>query len=93
MCVVSMVMADWERRTPWVLPQTEWPRPTYPNAPTPLPTEEYNSAAEIEKLRKEFLELKKLIIAAKEYDAATNQKDCEMAERLNCSAMSLNILG
>lgn len=46
--------------------------PSYPNV----------SQAEFDKLKREVQELKKLIEAAKRFDEATGQKDCENADKV-----------
>lgn len=46
--------------------------PTFPNV----------SREEFDKLKRELEELKKLIKAAREFDEATGQKDCENADKV-----------
>lgn len=74
MCAVSFVGDAWGRtvpdRYPWV----------YPTVPTVVP--EGVSRAEFEALRTEMSELRKLLVAAKAFDAATGQPDCEMDEKV-----------
>lgn len=76
MCVVSNIGNDWNKtlpdRYPWVNPQ---PQPLLP--PPAGPTR-----AEFEALKKEMQELKLLLQAAKRFDEATGQKDCEMDEKV-----------
>lgn len=83
MCVASMVSTDWINRT-----QPTWPSlpsmPTYPpivggvyTIPTDGPTR-----AEFDALKKEMEELKQLLLAAKKYDEATGQPDCEMEDKV-----------
>lgn len=65
MCAVSAIY-DHGRR--------DWPtpfNPIIPNSPWPADTP----------TRKEFDELKKLVEAAREYDNATGQPDCELDEK------------
>ncbi len=78
MCMVSYVGTEWNRMVPvtypWVVP---W---ITPNAPTP-PVDTI-AREEFEALKHEIEELKKLLIAAKQFDAATGQPDCEMDEKV-----------
>lgn len=67
MCVVSNIGDNWREKT--------WPNiqpPFWPNT----------TQDEIIQLRKEIEELKKLLEAAKNYDEATGQKDCEMRDKV-----------
>ena len=52
------------------------------NFPTTYPTFPEVSKVEFEALRREVEELKKLLVAAKNFDEATGQKDCEMEEKI-----------
>lgn len=81
MCVVSMVIDQFEndfRKHPWYEP---WKGPQINPTPAqlqlPLVTKQ-----ELNELRKEVQELKELIKAAKKYDEATNQRDCESADKV-----------
>ena len=86
MCTVSMVGDEYTKRFPKRYP---W-FPTTPQipvnpaaAPATLPTSEfYPTRAEFEALKKDFEALKQFLIAAKVYDEATGQKDCEMDEKI-----------
>lgn len=75
MCTVSMITDDWDKRHRDLIP-------TEPYKPVELPP--YNipavSRKEFDELRKEVLELKELIKAAKKYDKATGQQNCEKPE-------------
>jgi hypothetical protein len=80
MCVVSMVAQDWTQRHPqWTIPNTAGPAPanvslfTFPD---------YVPRAEFEALKAELESLKRLLLAAKRYDAETGQRDCEDAEKV-----------
>lgn len=55
---------------PGVTPITQWP---------PIPSV---SRAEFDALKTEVEELKKLLAAAKKYDEATGQRECEQAEKI-----------
>jgi len=73
MCVVSNVF-DYGRstipdRNPWIVPYVQ------PNTQTFIITQP--TREEFDKLKREVDELKKLVEAAREYDAATGQPDCE----------------
>jgi hypothetical protein len=92
MCVYSMIV-DYERKWvpehyPWYEPHTlPWnPLPFIPNdkngielpgTPPPGPTPE-----EFDALKDEVKELRKLLQAAKEFDEATGQHDCEAEEKV-----------
>lgn len=52
------------------------------NFPTMYPTFPEVSKLEFEALKKEVQELKKLLIAAKQFDEVTGQKDCEMEDKI-----------
>lgn len=70
MCVVSNMGDYWKDR--------QWPSyPSYPNIPNPEVSRE-----EFERLKKDIEELKQLLLAAKKYDEATNQPDCEMDDKV-----------
>lgn len=79
MCVVSYVGDYWREKLPEKHPwATPFPSDPIPNWPSSLnPTRE-----EFEALKKEIEELKKLIIAAKEYDEKTGQPECETDEKV-----------
>ena len=75
MCTVSNIGDQWRgtfpQRWPNIVPNTggiQWP---------PQVTRE-----EIEALKREMQELRELLLAAKKYDAATGQPDCEMGEKV-----------
>ncbi len=77
MCIYSMVADDWSRRhrdvyEPILSPDSF--KVTFP--------EKAATKADIEELRKELAELKKLLKAAAAYDAATGQPDCEQEEKI-----------
>jgi hypothetical protein len=82
MCVVSMIMDDyWKRNKD---DSQRHIQPTiYPYSPSPsslpIPT---ISREEFDELKRDIKELKKLILAAKKYDEATGQPDCEQAEKM-----------
>lgn len=100
MCVVSMIADDWRKRTteqhPWVVPYIEpWvPTKTAPSdiKITLLPEQPAATKQDIEDLRKELNELKKLLKAAGEYDAATGQPNCEQEEKIKAFRILAKLL-
>ena len=58
--------------------------PTVPNHQAPSLEEllKLTNNEEIQKLRAEIVELKKLLAAAKKFDESTGQKDCEMDSKV-----------
>lgn len=90
MCAVSYIGDYWNKDfknrwpqiTPWIEP---FPQPYIPSDPetTTYPSlTDYVTKEEYEKLKKEMEELKKLFLAAKQYDEATDQPDCEMESKV-----------
>lgn len=73
MCVVSDIGDSWGTRFPDRWPNIPYQEPGWPYLPTDgVSRDEFNA------LRHEMQELKKLLLAAKAYDEATGQPDCEM---------------
>ena len=68
---------------PWINPQ--------PN--TPPPSIDSVSRAEFDALRREMEELRKLLVAAKEYDKATGQPDCEIEDKVALLKKHAEIVG
>jgi hypothetical protein len=90
MCVASAVSNDWiNRNSDW---QRMFPIGTAPAIPShPIwngPTRE-----EFDALKKEMQELKKLLIAAKQYDEATGQPDCEMEDKVELITKLAKLVG
>lgn len=93
MCTVSNIGDQWARKfpgdypwQPWTLPHSP-SVPYTPNPPQPIPigvTKPFEGVSkdEFDKLKKEMEELKKLLEAAKIFDEATGQPDCEMDEKV-----------
>lgn len=79
MCAVSNIGDQWSKTVPGVHP---WTQPYIAPDPKPFvwPTPGV-SKAEFDALRNEIQELRKLLIAAKAFDAATGQPDCEVEEK------------
>lgn len=80
MCTVSNIGSGWgdtfPNRYPWIQPYT---------TPCPLPIPAVIpgvSQAEFDRLKREVEELRKLLAAAKAFDAATGQPDCEVDEKV-----------
>jgi hypothetical protein len=82
MCTVSNIgtaAGDYiPGRYPYVQP---WVNPGAAGVPQ-APFVDSVTRAEFEALRNEMAELRKLLVAAKEYDRATGQPDCEVDEKV-----------
>jgi hypothetical protein len=88
MCVVSNVGDQWGREFP-----DRWPNiPVYPQ-PNITYTEPEISREEFEALRQEMRELKRLLLAAKAFDKATGQPDCEMDEKVELIKRIAELVG
>lgn len=83
MCVVSMIADDFTKRipqvAPWVVPMDWGQYTTSTTEPPKTVTRE-----EFEKLEREMREMIELLKAAKKYDAATGQPDCEWGLGAEC---------
>lgn len=77
MCMVSNIGDDWAGKFPQKFPQFD---PPPMSAPFIIPSQV--SRAEFDALKKEMEELKKLLLAAKKFDQATGQPDCEMEQKV-----------
>jgi hypothetical protein len=82
MCTVSAVGDNYrdyfpEKWKDWTVPIT-----TPSIHPNILKPPEYVSKEDFDALKKEVEELKLLLQAAKKFDEATNQKDCEMDDKI-----------
>lgn len=72
----------------------DWPQ--FPYVPNPAPhivVQPGVSQADFDALKKEVEELKKLLQAAKAYDKATGQPDCEMAEKVKLLKAVAKLVG
>lgn len=79
-----MIGDDFSRRLPEHYPNYhQWI--TYPNNG---PTRE-----ELDALKREIQELKELLKAAKKYDEATGQRDCEMAQKIELLTKLASLVG
>lgn len=80
MCTVSNIGTAWggafPNRYPWIQPYVP---PTAPPIPTVIPGV---SQDEFNRLKREVVQLRKLLRAAKDFDAATGQPDCEVDEKV-----------
>ena len=84
MCTVSAVGDNWKDTFPFRYPSWPYIHPSTiqtPNVNGPVIIQGV-SQAEFDKLKKDVEELKELLKAAKKYDEATGQKDCEMDEKI-----------
>lgn len=72
MCTVSMVSDYWKDNN----------LPKYPGVGTGLGWPSNVTREEFEALRKDVQELKELLLAAKKFDEATNQPDCEAEDKV-----------
>lgn len=80
MCIVSNIGSRWGGTFPGRYP---WIQPYVQPSPTPIPvTIPGVSQEEFDRLKREVVELKKLLVAAKDFDTATGQPDCEVDEKV-----------
>lgn len=92
MCMVSNIGDDWANKFPQKWPQFN-PPPPHPSPLDPffpLPTV---SQADFDALRREVQELKKLLKAAKKFDQATGQPDCEMEQKVKLIKAIAKLVG
>jgi len=83
MCIVSSVGDEYQRTWPYRHPEVPWT--TDPNKTYHLtyPDVDKVSKKEFDELKKEVEALKELLKAAKIYDEATGQPDCEVDEKVD----------
>lgn len=88
MCVVSAVgdnYRDWYKERWWssdgtgIMGPGVIPTPSFPIS-NPIPP--WATKEDLEEIKKSLEEIKKVLIAAKLFDEATGQKDCEMDEKV-----------
>lgn len=85
MCTVSAIGDNWKDTFPFRYPSWPYIQPSTLPTPTfssPVVIQQGVSQEEFDKLKKDVEELKELLKAAKKYDEATGQKDCEMDEKV-----------
>ena len=91
MCVVSMIMDHYDHKwrpyypgapidpEPWKRP---WERPYEPVPPLPPIPKPQVTPEDIEDIRRDLEEMKKLIKRAKKYDRENNEPDCESDDKI-----------
>lgn len=88
MCTVSMIAQDWHNRHPNYYPmgpRPDWSQDPFNRQPMPDLSKLFVQPVtreEFEALKKELAAVKELLLAAKKYDEATGQKDCEDPEKV-----------
>ena len=91
MCTVSNIGTGWgvtvPDRYPWIQPYVQ---PYAPPMPAVIPGV---SQFEFDRLKREVEELRKLLAAAKAFDAATGQPDCEVDEKVALIKRIAEIVG
>ena len=96
MCTVSMIGDEFNKTVPdWVRPYVAPSNPEIigePWQPLPFPPHQV-TRREFEALREEVSELGKLLRAAKAYDDATGQPDCETEEKLAALRKLADLMG
>lgn len=94
MCTFSNIGSDWTRTFPQRFPELPPIMPRKSITPgTWIHNELGVSQAEFDKLKREVEELKKLLEAAKAYDAATGQPDCETDEKVDLIKRVAELVG
>lgn len=84
MCMVSNIGDKWKQGWP-DNPLNPWPNGLLPNSAI--------SRSEFDALKQEIEELKKLLRAAKLYDDATGQPECQMDEKVDLIKKLAKIVG
>ncbi len=87
MCVVSSVGDYYRDRSPWITPWITPQAPVYP------PFKDTVTREEFDRLKKELEELKKVLKAAKIFDEATGQEDCELDDKVAVIKRAAELLG
>jgi len=104
MCAVSAVGDNWQNIQP-----LKWPNWTPPSKPQIWPTDDKTKALppfdgytqvqiaamrrEIDAMKREIEELRTLLMAAKKFDEATGQPDCEQGEKVALIKKIAKIVG
>lgn len=96
MCTVSNIGDQWNRtypgRYPWITPYTT-PTPVPPAVIPLTPIVIGVPQEDFDKLKDELEELKKLMRAAKIFDEATGQPDCEVDEKVGIIKRIAELMG
>lgn len=94
MCTVSNLGDGWTKdvpqRYPWVYPNAT---PNQPSGTTTINFTPQVSRDEFLALKREVEELRKLLLAAKAFDEATGQPDCEVDEKVELIKKIAEIVG
>jgi hypothetical protein len=98
MCMVSAVGDNWSNT---FLKKEYWdrvhpliyPQPNIHPAPASTVIQVGVGKEDFEALKKEVLELKELLKAAKKFDEATGQKDCEMEDKIDLMRRVAKLVG
>lgn len=93
MCVVSNLGDSWKQTAPQRFPWTQPYVQPNPNLVPGEPVLPWATPQQIEELRQEMQELKKLLLAAKQYDEATGQPDCHMDEKVELIRQLAELVG
>lgn len=83
MCVVSAIGDNWRQTVPG----------RYPWVTQPSVDMDTVSRAEFQALRREMEELRKLLLAAKDFDSTTGQADCEVDEKVGLIKRLAELVG
>lgn len=96
MCAVSNI-GDQFGRDYW---EKKYPTQPFPFAPYPeikgpqvVPSDSGVSRKDFDDLRKEVMELKELLLAAKKFDEATGQPNCEIEEKVEILKKVAELVG
>jgi hypothetical protein len=89
MCMVSNIGDGWGGTFPEKFPQFVPYVPSYPS----VVIQQGVSQADFDALKKEVLELKKLLRAAADFDKATGQPHCEMEDKVKLIKAIAELVG
>lgn len=98
MCTMSMVAHDWHDRNPQytpIVPYYQMPGSPFNQEPLDLSKlfVQPITRAAFDELKKELAAIKDLLLAAKKYNEATGQKDCEDKEKIKLFKRLAEITG
>ena len=91
MCTVSMIVDGYRDTLPKWIPIV--PNTFIPGDTAPITIPDYVTPEEVRALRDEVKELKKLLEAAKAFDEATGQPDCETEDKVGLLRALARALG